>query len=463
MQAASLEPRPNDAEQVNGQRKERGRRAKLTTLTALAGRGLGILVSIISVPLTVGYLDTERYGLWITIGSFFGWLQIADLGLGNGLTNLLAQERAQSNDSGARVAITSTIVMLSAVSALLLLLLLTAIPFAPWGRVFGTSTRISEDEVRLALLICACVFAVGFPLGIVDKIYAGLQEGFVLNYWNIASNVTSVVALIAAVRFGRGLPLLVIALWVVPAVVRVASAAELFFRRHPELKPALADARVKTMKALWNSGSQFFVAQLAAVAMWQNDNIVISQLFGAGAVGPYSLAFRLASTYLALANIWLGPLWPAYADAAARQDFVWIRGTVRRSTILATVASTIVGAGIVVLGKFVIVLWARSAAMAPDRALLFPVGALVPIYVFCNSQAMALNGLGRLRGQMFYGMAAAVLNVGLSIILGRNFGIAGVCWATVIAALLPAFLAARELRLFLSSTNLKSASKRRSP
>ena len=47
-----------------------------------------------------------------------------------------------------------------------------------------------------------------------------------------------------------------------------------------------------------------------------------------------------------------------------------------------------------------------------------------------------LNAVGRLRGQVVYGMASALLNFALSIVLARSYGITGVIAATVIAWLL---------------------------
>src|SRR5260221_2928992 len=73
--------------------KERRRRRVLnliqSVVTNLGNRLVMLLVNFLSVPLTIGYLGPERYGAWITIGSLLVWLQLADFGLGNGLTNAM--------------------------------------------------------------------------------------------------------------------------------------------------------------------------------------------------------------------------------------------------------------------------------------------------------------------------------------------------------------------------------------
>ncbi len=47
-------------------------------------RLLAAALAIVTVPLTIGYLGSERYGLWITISSVVAMINFADLGIGNG-------------------------------------------------------------------------------------------------------------------------------------------------------------------------------------------------------------------------------------------------------------------------------------------------------------------------------------------------------------------------------------------
>jgi len=44
----------------------------------------------VTVPLTLNYLGSEHYGLWMTISSVSVMLGFADLGIGNGVLNAVA-------------------------------------------------------------------------------------------------------------------------------------------------------------------------------------------------------------------------------------------------------------------------------------------------------------------------------------------------------------------------------------
>jgi Na+-driven multidrug efflux pump len=76
---------------------------------------------------------------------------------------------------------------------------------------------------------------------------------------------------------------------------------------------------------------------------------------------------------------------------------------------------------------------------------------------WCLPYSMALNGLGRPRGQMLMGASAAVVNIALSILLGRAFGPAGVCWATCIAAIIPSIGVPLELHLVMRARRAKTS------
>ena len=83
--------RPFETATEGGRSKERLRRAALTTLAAGVAKAIGLLASLISVPLTYRYLGPERYGIWMVLISIIAAMSFADLGIGNGLMNAVSE------------------------------------------------------------------------------------------------------------------------------------------------------------------------------------------------------------------------------------------------------------------------------------------------------------------------------------------------------------------------------------
>ena len=90
-------------------------------------------------------------------------------------------------------------------------------------------------------------------------------------------------------------------------------------------RPSLIDR--STSRELLNSGSSFFLIQVAAVVVFSSDNLVVSHYLGAAEVTPYSVTWRLVGLAAVLQSLIFPALWPAYAEAYARRDYGWIRRT----------------------------------------------------------------------------------------------------------------------------------------
>jgi len=151
-------------------------------------------------------------------------------------------------------------------------------------------------------------------------------------------------------------------------------------------------------------------------------------------VTPYNVAWRLFS-YTTLLQLVVFPyLWPAYAEAFARRDGDWIRRTFRANVRLAVVAALLLGLPLIAYGRPLIRVWAGEAAV-PPWSLLFWMAAWSVLYAAMNAVACLLNGSGHVRVQTVYGTLTAVVNVALSIVLARRFGLPGVMAGTVVAYL----------------------------
>ncbi len=58
--------------------------------SSVVARAATSLLPLLLIPLTIRYLGTEQYGIWMAITSVTSMLLWADLGLGNGLLTKLA-------------------------------------------------------------------------------------------------------------------------------------------------------------------------------------------------------------------------------------------------------------------------------------------------------------------------------------------------------------------------------------
>jgi O-antigen/teichoic acid export membrane protein len=82
---------------------ERSIKVKKNILLSFFLKGISVVVSFLMVPITLNYLNVERYGIWLTLSSIIGWFYILDIGLGNGLRNKFTETLAKGNRELARI------------------------------------------------------------------------------------------------------------------------------------------------------------------------------------------------------------------------------------------------------------------------------------------------------------------------------------------------------------------------
>ncbi|GAC1542710.1 MAG: hypothetical protein NVS2B7_16020 [Herpetosiphon sp.] len=369
------------------------------------------------------------------------WLNVADLGLSNGLTNRLSEAYGSERQDLAQRYVATTFWLLVAVACAIGGLIAIGWQWSNWSAVFNIKSLQAQAEVGPALMLAIMVSLVSFPLSIVQKIFRAYQESTVADMWQAVGQVASLVALVLVTRTQGGLVRLVAAVSV-STVVTIVSAIWLFWRHKPWLIPRPTAIRRHSIQDLGTLGGMFFVAQIAGLLVYQTDNLIIAHYLGSRQVTPYSVAWRLFSYTNLLQILVSASLWPAYAEAFARNDGPWIKRTYRLHLAGGTLSALLFTVPLVAFGSHIIRAWAGPEAV-PSFALLAWLGVWSVINASMDVTACILNGCGRMKWQMYYGMLAALVNIGLSITFVTRFGLAGVIAATVVAfltcAVIPSF------------------------
>jgi O-antigen/teichoic acid export membrane protein len=176
---------------------------------------------------------------------------------------------------------------------------------------------------------------------------------------------------------------------------------------------------------LAKSGLLFLILQLAGSVAYASDNLIIAHVLGPEAVAQYSVCAKLFEGLLAIIAVFVAPLWPAYADAAARGDRAWVRRTLVRSLIVTASLVTAVVVMLIVTGKFLMLLWVGHA-LVYSLPLFLAYGVWAIMKSVGNALAAFLNGLGQLSSQAALAVAFAAASVFAKIYFAGQLGVVGV-------------------------------------
>lgn len=422
---------PFDVSTPAGRSNERHRRIALSTGTSVLARMITAFTALISVPLTVHYLGTERFGLWMTISSVIALLGFADLGMGNGLVNAVAEANGHDDRQAAQKAVASTFFFLTAIAALVLTVFFIIYPFISWSRVFNVTSDLAMRESGPAMMVFILCFALNLPLGVAQRVQMGYQEGYLNALWQSAGSVLGLLLLLLAVQMNASLPWLVLILAGAPVLAAGLNSVMEFGRRRPWLMPALHHFLWSTGKVILSSGILFFGLSVLSLVGIASDNIIIAQILGADAVASYAVTQKLF-TALAFFNYVSYALWPVFGEALARSDYNWARRAYSRSLLLGMGMGVVTIAPLLIFGQRIIGWWA-GAAVVPSGMLLFGSAGWFLVSSYGSAVSPLLNSQTRLlQKQVVIQMLSALSSVGLKIVLAHYWLSAGVIWGGVI-------------------------------
>ena len=415
--------------------RERYRRAGITASTSFLCKGLAIAISLASVPLTVHYLGTERYGVWLTISSLLTWVSLTDFGLtGNALVNIISNAHGKDDTETARQYTASAFWALVALSAILGIIFLIIFHWLPFRTLFRVSEAVSTQELQNACAITLASFLLTFPLSIVNSVYSAYQDGFLWYVWTSVGNALSLLSLFIVTRFHGGLPLLIMAIAGTRIVVSIANAGYMFLYQYPFLKPTLSAVRWICVRNLFRLGSRYTISQLSNLAIYQSQPMIITQFLGPAQAAIFVISQKIVTLPTDLVYMATAPFVSAFGEARARRDWLWIRGAFKNTVILSVVLSAIVQTVIALVARRAILSLAGPALVPPLSVILwlslysFVEAAMHPVY-------QLLCGLERANVLALSLSVCAVAIVGLSIASAHWYGLTGVAVAMAAARL----------------------------
>lgn len=418
---------------------ERGQRrllrAGLTGTVTLLTRGVTVSLGLITLPLTSHYLGKERFGVWLMLSSFIAWMAIADLGLANSLINALSTADGKNDKRAARQAVASAFWLMAAIAGAVILISLLLAPLVPWARIFNVESQQAVAEITPAVIIVLLFCAARAPASIIGSIYQAYQEGYVYQIWNGVSGLLAALSLVVTIQLRAGLPWLAGSFLGSMLLADAFSAVYLFGWRREWLWPSPRHFDWPQARWLLRRGGQFWIAQVSTALLLQTDLIIVSMMFGAGEVAGYGATLRLFTLIGAAQSAFVAPLWAAYGEASARGDVEWVSRTfgrsIRVSLLWSVSATAVMFAATPLLFRLLVT---PDVISDPHLRLAIMVTEIVNSATRCI--AVLLNGLGAAPALAIIAPVGGVVNIALSVALGRLIGAPGVAWATAICLLL---------------------------
>ena len=429
---------------------ERSIRAKKNIALSFIVKGCNIAIGLVLVPLTIEYLSPVKYGVWITLSSVIGWFGFFDIGLGNGLRNKLTEAIANENLKLAKVYVSTTYAIISIIIISILFIFYFVNPFLNWNVILNVKNLDLKAELGLIVLIVFTFFCLRFILKLITTILTADQRPAKASLFDLIGRVLSLIGIYILTKTQESSLLYLCTLMSgMPVLVLCISSMWFFRGKYKEYTPSFKFVDFSMAGDLLNLGVKFFIIQIAAVLLYQTNNMVISHLFGPAEVTPYNVAFRYFNILMMGFSILVVPFWSAFTEAWAKRDVFWIKNAMNKLMRI-WVILLVLGVIMLIISPWVYRFWVGTEIEVP-----FLMSGLVALWILIHTWngifGQFLNGVGKVKFQLYFGVISAFFNVPLSVFLGLRIGIEGVFLANVILGVLAALVYPIQYRKLINN------------
>lgn len=423
---------------------------KKNIVGSLFVKGCSIIISLLIVPLTLGYVSSDLYGIWLTLSSIIMWLNFFDIGFTLGLKNKLTEAIALGDMQRGKVLVSTTYFMMIAIFIPLCILLEMIIPHINWASFLNVTGNYNPDIIKTLHILAACLCA-QMIVNVLTAVLAAYQKVALSSAFPVIGNFISLFIILLLTKYcPPSLSLLALAVSTIPIFVIIIASFILFSSSFKAVAPSWNFVKKKQIKDLFNLGSKFFLIQAQIVVLYQCTNILISNLSGPSDVTSYNIAYKYITISMMILTIIMAPLWPAFTEAYTNNDYSWMKNVYNKMCKLWG-GLTVIVILMIIVSPIVYQLWIGEKAHVP---LIMTV--LIGIYTIVHSwdiiQVNMINGVGAIKLQTYMTLIGLIVHIPLSLFLGRYVSCYGVIISMIVINMIYSTTFTIQIRKILNKT-----------
>lgn len=414
-----------------------GRRFARNILSNASGYLVSIVVVFLLTPFVVLKLGDAVYGLWTLVISLTGYYGLLDLGVRAGVGQYVARYWAKRDLEGVNRTLNTAFVLLAGVAVVLMLITFVLALLLPrWMEGPADAIRAAQ----WAMVVVGIGVSLQFPLAIYTTVAHARERFEVENAIGIGARVTSALLTIWVLNNGWGvfgLACATMGAQVTGYLARMAAAYKLMpgIRWSPRLFSRGA------VKEIVSFGAFSFLLTAADRVVSYFGPIIIGAFVGATAITYYALGGSLIMYYTQLVCVIVWTITPHATKLDAQGDRAALRALLYPSTRGVLFLASVITGGLCLLGHDFLALWMDpkyvSGELYTSSAVVLSILAVSTLVRYGQAAGRQIVfGMRKVRFLAALAGAEAVMNIVLSLLLVKPYGLLGVALATLIPVLL---------------------------
>jgi O-antigen/teichoic acid export membrane protein len=286
---------------------------RINMVSGVAVTVVNAALMAVAFPLYLHFLGYEQYGVWLVLSTVIGFAQLGNLGIGQAVTKLVAEEYGRGDIAAVQQYVSSAVAIL-VVSGLLVLSAIL---------LFRThiiaSFKLSEENAQRALRLLPYVGLLSVYVLIVQSVNAtlsGLGRMDLANYAQTAGRMAAV--LVSAVLLVQGRAITSLLLGTVCSYAFIHVGSLILIRRIARIRfLRLGDVSSWRVKRLLGFGAGLFGGSLISMLVGPFNKLMLSRYAGVASVTIYEIAFQASMQVRGLVEVGLRALVPEVSRIGA--------------------------------------------------------------------------------------------------------------------------------------------------
>jgi O-antigen/teichoic acid export membrane protein len=364
------------------------------SLSMMGSKGVAVLISLISVPLTYNYLSDERFGVMMTIVSIVTAINFVDLGLGFGLQNRWGEICLDSTGIKAKESVSSVFFFLLFIALVLIIAGIVLYFSESAYTIFKLKENGQEikSEINNSILVLIAVTSFSIPFSIVQKIQNGRQESYKVNLWNTAASIFSIFLLFIFTRSNLKIPFIIFALYGTNSIFIFFNFINEFFLKSKNNLISYQFFNFGSLKYLIKDGGAYMINQFSAIFINTSNNLFLVTYHSPAVIAVFNIGLRLASLFSVPVESISPFFMPALNDAFLENDIYWIKKTLKWYMLVVVIYSIFSLIIFIFFGDFITEVWiGKENFFSKDILISFALLAFLTNLTYFASSTIMTN------------------------------------------------------------------------
>lgn len=385
-------------------------------------------VNFVLSPFVVKSLGDTQYGAWVLLGSMVGHLGLLDIGVRSAVTRYVASYYAAKEHTRA-TRLYSTALRIFSFAGLVAIVVSLVLSLLV-GRVFNVPPELVQIA-RVVVVLGGINVAASLVGGVFGGVLIGLERFDYNNGIEIAVAAVRSIGVVVALKTGQGLIGLAVVQFIATAL-RIVASAWVTRSLYPELRLMSWAWDRESARLLLTFGMSASLLHVSSAIMFYSDSLVIGAFLPVAMVTYFAIAGNLIDYARAVMSGISQTLSPRVSALQASGHGSALQSATMMSARLSSIVIMPIAATFLVTGPQFIGLWMGPEFTDLAGRILRVIA--IPLIVLSGYQVVtaAMLGVGKHGKLIPVFIAEAALNVVLSVVWVRKYGVLGTAFGTMV-------------------------------